>query len=161
MTDDSRAAQPPHARARAKIVRLHPSDAPAFTVFLLDKDVWPPPREAEVAAFLGQQDACAFGAVSRNRIKAAIAAVVDRAVLNVVWVALEDEAFALGDSLLAHIEAFGRARHASALFAQVPEGSPAWRLLRAFGCREDHREQAVIAGTLHWSVDLIKILAWE
>jgi hypothetical protein len=158
MSLDSREHKPPHARDAERAVKLSPGHAPELCAFLRANDVWPTPREADLIAFLGREDAITVACFSHGRIVGAVASVLDHTVMSIVWAIVEPESGRMAGPLLAEAEKFARARRAAILFAQALEDSKTHRLLADYGFAVNYKERDVAAGHPASRVELTKTL---
>lgn len=150
----------PSNLAGVQLVRATGDAADAVTGFLLEQDVRPAPREADVAALLGRSDAALFYAVRDSEIVGVACCVRDGSLARFVHFVIRagDQADALAASLVRFIEAQARADGASVLAAETTLESPAYRCLRGCGFAVDSKEAEAVAGRVVTMVDLIKLL---
>ena len=142
-----------------EFVRAETPQAESVTTFLLEQDVRPAPRLADIAALLGRSDAGLFCAVHEGRIKGLAAGVTEGSLCHVIHFFIagdnEDE---LASRLIELVEQAAREAGAVFLGAETARDSKAYNLLHSRGFAVDWEEGDTAHGRVVTIVHLLKAL---
>jgi len=141
------------------IIRASALDVRAVANFLLEQDVRPAPREADVAALLGRSDATVLCAVRDGHIEGVAGCVKDGPASWLVYFAVEEKREdLLAPALIARVQAAAGAVGAGVLTTQALRESRAYTLLLRCGFEADWEEHDAADGRVASLVDLVKLL---
>jgi hypothetical protein len=139
------------------IIRASAGDVRAVANFLLEQDVRPAPREADVAALLGRGDATVLCALRDGRVEAVAGCVKDGPASWLVYFAVEEKREdLLAPALIARVQ--DAAAGAGVLTAQARRESRAYNLLLRCGFEAAWEEGDAADGRVVSVVDLVKVL---
>ena len=142
-----------------EFVRAETPQAESVTTFLLEQDVRPAPRLADVAALLGRSDAALFCAAHEGRIKGLAAGVTEGPLCHLIhFLIAGDNVDEHAGRLIELVEQSAREAGAAILAAQAECGSDMDRLLRSFGFSVDWQENDAVRGRVVTVVHLLKVL---
>jgi|GEM_PF-2248892 len=141
------------------IIRAKGGDVRAVANFLLEQDVRPAPREADVAALIGRSDATVLCAARDGHIEGVAGCVKDGLAAWLVYFAVEEKREdLLAQALIARVHAAAQSIGASVLATQALRESRAYRLMLSCGFEADWEEGDAADGRVASMVDLVKVL---
>jgi hypothetical protein len=142
-----------------QLVRAGSADAEAVTTFLLEQDVRPAPRHADIVALIGRSDAALFCAVSQGDIKGLAATITDGSLCHLIhFLIAGDNVDEPASQLIALVERAAREAGAVILTAETARDSNAYTLLLARGFSVDWEEGDAARGRVVTMVHLLKAL---
>jgi len=142
----------------SQFVRAGSADAESVTTFLLEQDVRPAPRVADIAALLGRSDAALFCAVQDGKIKGLAASVTEGSLCHLIHFLVSGDGDDLASRLIELIEQAAREAGAVILSAETARDSNAYNLLRSCGFAVDWEEGDAARGRVVTMVHLLKAL---
>ena len=146
--------------ADSHFVRVGSADAEAVTTFLLEQDVRPAPRLADIATLIGRSDTALFCAVHFGQIKGLAASITDGSLCHLVhFLVRGDNVDKLASRLIELVEQAGRDNGAVMLAAETVRDSNAHRLLQLCGFADDWEEGDAAHGRVVTTVHLLKPLS--
>jgi len=142
-----------------QFVRARSADAEPVTAFLLEQDVRPAPRLADIAGVLGRSDSDIFCAVQDGLIKGLAASIKDGSLCHLIHFLIrgdnEDE---LASRLIELVEQAAREAGAVFIGAETARDSKAYNLLHSRGFAVDWEEGDAAHGRVVTIVHLLKAL---
>jgi hypothetical protein len=145
---------------RLHFVRAGSADAETVTTFLLEQDVRPAPRHADIVALIGRSDAALFCAVSDDgHIKGLAATITDGSLCHLIhFLIAGDNVDEPASQLMELVEQATREAGAVILTAATTRDSNAYTLLLARGFSVDWEEGDAARGRVVTMVHLLKAL---
>ncbi len=141
------------------IIRASAEEAHAIANFLLEQDVRPAPRTADVAAFLGREGTIVFSALHDGRIEGVAGCVNDGSAFWLAYFAVEEKRKdLLAPALVGHLASAAAQGGASMLATKAPRDSRDYEILLRCGFEANWEEGDTEAGLVVTMVDLVKVL---
>jgi hypothetical protein len=145
--------------ADLQFVRAGIADAESVTTFLLEQDVRPAPRLADITALLGRSDAVLFCAVQARQIRGLAASVTEGSLCHLVHFLISgDNVNELASCLIELVEQAARDAGTVILVAETARDSHAYNLLCSCGFTVDWEEGDAARGRVVTMVHLLKAL---
>jgi len=140
-------------------VRAGSADAEVVTTFLLEQDVRPAPRQADIVALIGRSDTALFCAVHNGQIKGLGAIITDGSLCHLIhFLIAGDNVDEPASRLIELLEQAAREAGAVILTAETARDSNAYTLLLARGFTVDWEEGDTASGRVIMVAHLLKTL---